>query len=173
MAFMRFQPTIYQKSIYNINYNKLKKKGIKVLIFDLDNTLALIDEAKCPEKSCRLIKKLQEDFKIYIISNNTNNRIAPYVEKLQVEGIPNAKKPFTKGLKKVLKAGYQKREMIMIGDQLVTDILSGNSFGIMTAWVDPLGKKDLKITYFNRFLERQILKYYKWRKVLERGQYYE
>ena len=41
---MKCYPNMYQKSIYNINYKKLKKLGIKCLIFDLDNTIALIDQ---------------------------------------------------------------------------------------------------------------------------------
>ena len=33
-------PDIYDQSIYTINYKKLKKNGIKCLLFDLDNTIA-------------------------------------------------------------------------------------------------------------------------------------
>ena len=35
----KFMPDIYQKSIYYINYDKLYKKGIRCLLFDLDNTI--------------------------------------------------------------------------------------------------------------------------------------
>ena len=34
----KYIPDAYQKSIYTINYNKLKDNGIKCLLFDLDNT---------------------------------------------------------------------------------------------------------------------------------------
>ncbi len=170
---MKFKPTMYKKNIYEINYQKLKKKHIKVLIFDLDNTLALIDEKVCPKRSKELIQKLKKDFQIYIISNNTPTRIKPYTEQLGIEGVANASKPFTKGLKKIASYGFEKSEMVMIGDQLVTDILSGNLFGIQTIFVDPLGQKDLKITKFNRFLERKILKYYKRKDILVKGRYYE
>ena len=34
-----YVPDVYKKSIYDINYNLLKEKGIKCLLFDLDNTL--------------------------------------------------------------------------------------------------------------------------------------
>ena len=30
---------MYQKDIFSINYDKLKKIGIKVLVYDLDNTI--------------------------------------------------------------------------------------------------------------------------------------
>ena len=47
----------------------------------------------------------------------------------------------------------KKKEMCMIGDQIVTDVLAGNRFKIMTILVDPLGEKDLKITGLNRKIE--------------------
>ncbi len=170
---MLFKPTIYKKNIYEIDYNQLKKEGIRVLIFDLDNTLALIDEELCPARSRKLIQNLKKEFTIYIISNNEEWRIKPYTDELQIKGIAKAKKPLTVGLRKIAKEGHKKEEMIMIGDQIVTDVLSGNLFSIKTIWTDPLGKKDLKITKFNRFLENKILNYYKKKKILERGKYYE
>ena len=44
-----FLPNMYQKNIYEIPYQKLKQRGIKCLVFDLDNTLRLLDE-KVPNK---------------------------------------------------------------------------------------------------------------------------
>ena len=35
----RYLPDVYSKSVLTINYGKLKKRKIKCLIFDLDNTL--------------------------------------------------------------------------------------------------------------------------------------
>ena len=67
----------------------------------------------------------------------------------------------------------KKKEMVMIGDQIVTDVLSGNRFKIMTILVDPLGEKDLKITGLNRQVEAKIVRYYQKRGVFERGKYYE
>ena len=34
-----FYPNIYQKNILSIDYKKLKEKGIRLLIYDLDNTI--------------------------------------------------------------------------------------------------------------------------------------
>ena len=62
----RFKPSMYKKDIFSINYKKLKKAGVKCLIYDLDNTLALIDEKECPEKTKELIRKLQDDFLIFL-----------------------------------------------------------------------------------------------------------
>lgn len=168
-----FRPNIYKKDVFDIDYNALKEKGIKCLVFDLDNTLGLIDQKKCPLKVKKLIKELQKDFLIFISSNNTYKRIKPYLKELGVGGVAWSLKPSTRGLLKIkLKYKLKKKEMAMIGDQIVTDILSGNRFKILTILVDPLGEKDLKITGLNRKIEKRIVKYFKKRGLFERGKYY-
>ena len=62
--------------------------------------------------------------------------------------------------------------MCMIGDQIVTDILAGNRYRIMTILVDPLGEADLKITGLNRKIEKKIVDKYTKKGIFERGKYY-
>ncbi len=166
-------PNIYKKSIFDINYKLLKEKGIKCLIFDLDNTLGLISHKRCPEDTKELIKKLQEDFIIIISSNNTRRRLKPYLKELGVGGTSWSMKPSIKCLI-YIKTKYKlhKKEMCIIGDQIVTDILAGNRFHILTILVDPLGEKDLKITGLNRKLEEKIIKKYESKGLFKRGKYY-
>ena len=40
-----YVPDIYQENIYKINYDNLLSRGIKCLLFDLDNTLVTIRES--------------------------------------------------------------------------------------------------------------------------------
>lgn len=169
-----FKPTMYKKNIFDINYEKLKEMGIKCLVFDLDNTLGLIDQPKCPRKTKQLIKSLQDDFLILICSNNSKGRINKYLKDLGIGGVSFSMKPFTRGLR-IIKKKYnlKKKEMVMIGDQIVTDILAGKRFKIMTILVDPLGEKDLKITGLNRKVEAKIIKKYEKRGLFKRGSYYE
>lgn len=170
----KFVPTSYYKSVFAINYNKLKARGVKCLLFDLDNTLGLIDEQMAHQRAIDLVKKLKKDFIVVIISNNNKKRIAKYVEAFEVEYISFSMKPFSFGLIKVRKKyNLTKQQMVIIGDQLMTDILAGNFYKINGILVDPLGKKDLKITTINRFFERLVLKRLKSKGILERGIYYE
>ena len=170
----KFKPTMYRKNIFEIDYKKLKELGITCLVFDLDNTLGLISEKECPRKTKKLIKELQEDFLVLISSNNTGERLKPYLEDLGVGGVAWSMQPSTRGLRKIKKDyKLKKKEMVMIGDQMVTDIFAGNRFRIMTILVDPLGEKDLKITGLNRKIESAIIKHYVKRNVFERGRYYE
>ncbi len=169
-----FKPDMYKKNIFEINYEKLKKNGIKCLVFDLDNTLGLIDEKNCPKDVKKLLKKLKKDFTIFISSNNTYERIVPYIEDLEIEGESFSLKPLPKGLIRIRKrVGCSKNEMVMIGDQIVTDMLSGKLYGIMTILVDPLGVKDLKITGLNRKIEGAIVKRYEKRGIFRKGKHYE
>ena len=126
-----FKPKIYQKNIFEINYKELKNEGIKCLIFDLDNTLGLIENKTCPDETKKLIKKLQKDFFVLVLSNNTNRRLKPYLEELGIDGVAWSMKPSIKSLIQI-KAKYKlkKKEMCIIGDQIVTDILAGNRYKI-------------------------------------------
>ncbi len=169
-----FKPKIYQASIFDIPYARLKELGITCLVFDLDNTLGSIDHKKCPRKVRQLIFDLKEEFLVLICSNNTKGRIRPYLEDLGIGGVSFSMKPSTIGLRKIRKFYHlKKNEMCLIGDQMVTDILAGNRFHIMTVLVDPMAEKDLKITGINRELEKKIIKHYQKRGVFERGKYYE
>ena len=166
-------PKMYKKNIFDINYSKLKELGIKCLIFDLDNTIALIDQDLITEETKKMLLDLKKDFRIIIISNNKEKRVKKYGDILECDYVYYAKKPFSSGFRRIKKKyNLEKKEMAIIGDQLITDILGGNKFGIYPILVDPMAKKDLKITYFNRFLERKILKRYKRKGIMKKGEYY-
>ena len=54
----------------------------------------------------------------------------------------------------------------------MTDIMGGNKYGIYTILVDPLAKKELKVTGINRFFERRALKKLAKNNLFKRGEYY-
>ena len=168
-----FRPDIYKKTIFDIDYKLLKENGIKCLIFDLDNTLGLISHKNCPDDTKKLIKKLQKDFKVIISSNNATKRLKPYLEELEIDGISWSMKPSIRSLL-IIKKRYKlyKKEMCIIGDQLITDILAGKRFHIKTILVDPLGEKDLRITGLNRNIENRIIRKYEKNGLFKRGKYY-
>ena len=62
--------------------------------------------------------------------------------------------------------------MCLIGDQLMTDVLGGNRYGIFTILVDPLSKDELKVTGINRFFEKKQLRKLAKNNLFKRGEYY-
>lgn len=168
----KYIPKMYQKSIFDVPYSKLKSLGIRCLIFDIDNTIAKIDEEVPNQKTTKWMQKLKKEFTVILISNNTKGRVAKVAEHLQVDYISLAMKPSTSGLSRIKrKYGFEKSQMAMIGDQLFTDIVAGNRYRILTILVDPTAKEDLKITSLNRKLEVYVMNKKGTR--LKRGKFYE
>ena len=161
---------MYQKSILDIDYEKLKKKGIRLLIFDLDNTILKMGDDLPEECIIDLFKNLNKEFKIVIASNNIQRKVKKIAEYLNCDYLYSMMKPTIK-IKKFLDKRYNldSSKVAIIGDQIVTDIFVGNRLKLYTILVDPLSEKDFKITFFNRWLEKKIMK----RINLKKGEYYE
>ena len=167
-------PKMYQKNIYEINYEKLKREEIKCLLFDLDNTCVGFKEKNPTKELKKLFTKLtKQGFKVIIFSNATKRRLNPF-KCLNVIIHPNSKKPFKSSFKKILKNyNYKKEEVCIIGDQLFTDILGGNKVGIKTCLVDPITKEDFILTKINRKLEQIMFNRLARKEILVKGVYYE
>jgi uncharacterized protein len=171
----KYIPDIYQKSIYTIDYNKLWLRGIKCLLFDLDNTLVPSSIGEPTKKNIELFNELKElGFKVIIFSNAHKKRIKPFKDALEVDCCANAIKPFKKNFLKVLdEYNYNLNEVAIIGDQILTDVLGGNKVGITTVLINPISKKDTIMTKFNRFVERLIMKLLRKRNLFSKGKYYD
>ena len=165
---------MYQKNIYTINYQKLKTKKIKCLLFDLDNTCVGYHEKNPTKELIALFKKLTNmGFFVIIFSNARTKRLEPF-KKLNVVCHPNSKKPLTRNFKKILNQyNYKKEEVCIIGDQLFTDIIGGNRVGINTCLVDPLTKEDFILTKIFRTMENYRFKQMEKKGHFRKGEYYE
>lgn len=170
----KYVPKMYRKSISDINYKELKKNNINCLMFDLDNTLMEAHKSIPKKEFSTLIKSLKKDFRIIIISNNTSKkRLSKAADELGVDYVRFALKPLSRGFKKAKKKfNLKKSEMCIIGDQIMTDVIGGNKYGIYTVLVDPLSDEELKVTGINRFFEGKILKKLAKNNLLRRGEYY-
>ena len=69
-AFRKFYPDLRKNSIYEIDFSGLYKKGIRGLIFDIDNTL-VPHGADADERIEKLFGELKKmGFKTFLLSNN-------------------------------------------------------------------------------------------------------
>ena len=153
-------PHVYVSSIHEIDYNELKKQGIRALFYDLDNTIIGYVDVELSDTHITFLKELEKDFKILILSNTSYKRVSQALKGVQYPFIWHAKKPLKFGFKKALKKiQVQKHEVVMVGDQLMTDVYGGNRTGIKVILVKSVKRKsDRKITQFNRKLEKLVLK---------------
>lgn len=153
-------PDIYLDSIYELDLNKLNKKGIKGIITDLDNTLIPWGESTVYPKLEEWFRYLKEnDFKVCIVSNNSLGRVKVFSDPLGIPAIPKAVKPRRKAFRLALsKMGLKADEVAVMGDQLFTDVLGGNRLGLFTVLVIPVSEREFIGTMMVRKVERFILK---------------
>ena len=78
---------------------------------------------------------------------------------LDIYGLYFARKPSTKAMAMALNImDVKKEETVLVGDQLFTDVLGANRFGIKSILVNPLSKKEGIYTSIKRPFERMVMK---------------
>jgi len=158
---MFLKPDFNILSIYDIDTMTLKEKGIKGIFFDLDSTLMKSKSGKFSFKTLQFLENLKTNFKLAII---TNNKKASYIKKAQEQiDIPvysHARKPNTEILLKASRdLGLKTKQIAMVGDRPLSDILGGKNAGMKTILVDSISKDEENfIVRFARFIERLTIK---------------
>ena len=120
----------------------LHEKGIKLLLCDLDYTLAPKAVKTPPEGVKAWIDGLKAaGITVMILSNNrSGKRVNDFCRTLGIDYVGHAQKPLTKGLRRAMdKAGVTARETAMLGDKLLTDMLAANLAGAAALMVEPVG----------------------------------
>ncbi len=159
---MLLRPTYTIDSIYHLNENQLKKMGIKAIFADLDNTLLAWNVKQTAQEMDELNHRLQKvGIKLVVISNNTFTRVDKVLAPYQISFLARAKKPLPFGIRKALRHFHLRREeVLMVGDQLITDMQAGNLAGVRSVLVRPLVSSDRWNTQINRFFERFVFKFW-------------
>lgn len=153
----KYVPDMYQQNIFKVNYTLLKNKGIKCLLFDLDNTIIPYNVKDVNNELKQLFDQLKNDFKVLIFSNSPVKRVNQVAKALEIDCIGKAQKPSLKGFLRVFKEyKFSETEVAIIGDQLFTDIMGGNKIGITTVLVNPISSYDPMWTKPARYMERII-----------------
>ena len=153
-------PKRLEESAYGIDYEKEYESGIRGLVFDIDNTL-VPHGAPADEKAVRLFQRLHAlGFRTLLLSNNGEARVKPFAEACESAYLFKAGKPSRKAAEAALKLlGTKKEETLVIGDQLLTDLLTASRAGIPHAIVRPIDRKEPFQIVLKRILERPFLAY--------------
>lgn len=154
------QPDLFVKSIFTLDIQWLKDRGIKGVLLDIDNTLITHKQKIPDEKVVELIKYFQENgIQAAIVSNATKKRVDVFNEKLGLYARYRAFKPSNRGfLKAMTKLKLIPEETAVIGDQLFTDIRGGNKIGLTTILVEPLDSAEPFTVRIKRILEKVFVR---------------
>lgn len=133
------KPQEFVDSIFAIDYDSLKKHNINVLLYDLDNTILPSAEHLPSIRVVNLFNDLKnKGFKIILLTNSTRSgRVERISEVLGVDVYYFVCKPFTAVIKSIIKNDlhFNPREVAFIGDQLFSDVVSGNWLELYTILV--------------------------------------
>ncbi len=167
--FRKLIPHLSVNSIYDIDLPALRNAGVKGIITDLDNTLV---GANHPQATPELIRWLGHvkslGFQVVIVSNNNRLRVSAFAEPLLIPYIFKARKPQTVSFRRALEImKLSAKETVVIGDQMLTDVLGGNRLGLYTVLVTPISLRDEGFfTKINRRLEKIAIAWMKKKGVL-------
>ena len=154
-----FKPTYALRSITEITPAALKKRGIKALILDVDNTLTTHNNPTPAEGVPEWIEEMKSaGIKLLIVSNNNAERVTPFAETLGLHFVPNGAKPLPMGfLRAVKELGVPKNLIAAVGDQIFTDILGANLAGVRSIFVYPIEFETSVPFKIKRAIEKPLL----------------
>ncbi|MGG5368624.1 YqeG family HAD IIIA-type phosphatase [Enterococcus sp. AZ196] len=155
----KYKPTWMVEAIYQITPEQLKAHGFKAVLTDLDNTLIAWNNPNGTKELIDWLKMMDEaEIPVVVVSNNKASRVAKALESFQLDFVSRAMKPFSIGIKNAQKRlGVSKDEIVMIGDQVMTDIRGASAAGIRSILVRPILDTDGWNTRINRFFERRVM----------------
>lgn len=128
-------------SIYDLDLAALRGQGIRLLLVDLDNTIARYGQ---PEADVRLKDWYRETAEagltLFVLSNGRRPaRSKRFCESLNVPYLSHAGKPKRKSYDRVLRElGFRPDEAVMLGDQIFTDVWGGHNAGMRAILVRPI-----------------------------------
>ena len=154
------KPTYCVNSVYDLSVDELKKHSIKAVLTDLDNTLLAWNNPNGTVELHEWLKETREaGIEVIVVSNNTWDRVKKAVGGLEVDYVAWSLKPLPRGILKVLHDRQLKKdEVVMVGDQMLTDVWAAHLAGVPSVLVERLIESDMWQTWINRFIENQAKK---------------
>ena len=120
----------------------LRQRGIRLLLSDLDYTLAPKSQPEPDGTLRRWLAEVQAaGVTVMILSNNRSPaRVERFCRDLGITYEGHAGKPSPRGFRRAMaRCGAAPEETAMLGDKLLTDMLGANRAGVLPLMVEPLG----------------------------------
>ena len=133
-------PKIIVTELTDITPELLRKRGIRLLMLDFDNTIVpYTTNVPTAKMEQWLVDMLSSEIQLCVVSNSKRDRVKIFCEKYGIPCITHSKKPFQKGIRECLgRFRVPASEAAMVGDQIFTDTLGGNCAGATSILVKPI-----------------------------------
>lgn len=159
-ALRPFCPVSAFHTLESIPLEGLRARGKKLILLDVDNTLVRWKgEDFTPEVLAWLEEAKSLGFHLCILSNTRRpERLSRISTSLGVKTIRDRFKPSKRMYELAMEEfGVTADESVMVGDQILTDILGANRSGIEGIWVHRIHPTEFVGTRLNRLLERLVI----------------
>ena len=155
-----FLPNFIYRRITDIDFETIENFGIKALFLDVDNTLSTHHGTVLVNGLKKWIKEMSEKgISLLILSNSKNKRVKPFAKKVGLPFVSCALKPLPFGYNKAIRMlKCNKNNCAIIGDQIFTDVLGANLYGVKSILVRPIKLENGSSFKIRRYFERKILK---------------
>lgn len=158
MAFL--EPDRYFARISRIDIDRdLLALDFRNVLLDVDNTILTRDTHEVPrDVGFWLAKARDAGITFCLVSNNWHEGVYQLANRLSLPIVAKAVKPLPPAFLMALrKLGAKRSETVVIGDQLVTDVMGAHFLGMKAYLLAPLVEQDLPHTLLLRNAERVIL----------------
>lgn len=164
-------PDLICETVFRIPFDSFLEKGVKLIVFDIDNTLVPYDTPEPYEKIKEFLFALKEKgADLAFVSNNTPERVEIFNRDLGFFATPNAHKPLRRALAPAISHfGVLPSEVLLVGDQLLTDVLTARLWGAHTVAVSPIKKVESRFFRLKRRIEKPFVRAYYKRQEKEKG----
>lgn len=133
-------PDLMRESIYELCPRMFTERGIRLLLLDVDNTLAPYTVHEASETLRAWVRTmLAGGLELYILSNNKGDRPKEFAAALGLPYQKRSRKPFTRTARKIMaerRCGPERTALI--GDQVYTDVLCAKRCGAYAVLVKPI-----------------------------------
>lgn len=152
-------PDTFLSSVLAVDFDELERAGVHNLLMDMDNTLLPRRTYTIPPEMKVWIQEARDrGFRLGVISNNWHQTVFEVAATVDLPVVWKAMKPMPFAFIHARRRfGFARRETIVIGDQLITDIWGAHCSGMKSILVLPLVSYDLPHTLILRKVEKLFI----------------
>lgn len=155
------EPERYFSRISMIDIRKdIVDAGFSHVLLDIDNTILTRDTHEIPRDVAFWLSRARGmGIAFCLVSNNFHESVHEVARSLDLPIVAKAVKPLPPAFLVALhKLGAKRKDTVVIGDQLITDVLGAHFLGMTAYLLQPLVEQDLKHTLLLRNVERAFMR---------------
>ena len=151
-----FHPDEMVENIYALTPQALAGRGIRGVIFDIDNTVAPYEVETPTAQMEEYFSSLRDaGIQLAFVSNNRGDRVTVFNQSLGFFYVCKAGKPSPKGVRKCI------AHFDLPKEQVLAVCLAAHRAGIRFVMVPPIQAAESRFFRFKRFLERPFVRAFK------------